>query len=209
MAIQKITYTNKEDLNIDPTVPVINKVVAADMNEIKNVINNNADELEHLDVPPEIAVQTTQPSDDGIKLWINPNKVPKGQGFLLDKIYPIGSIYINTTGVNPSTFIGGTWASFGAGKVLVGQDTNDTNFDTLLETGGEPTHTLTIDEIPSHNHIANATVSNTATAFGDGYLGTSNSYQLNNNFTTGSTGGGLAHNNLQPYIVVSMWVRTA
>jgi len=46
---------------------------------------------------------------------------------LLDILYPIGSIYINTTGVNPETFLGGTWTSFGTGRCLVGQDTSQTD----------------------------------------------------------------------------------
>ena len=76
MAIQKVTYTDKEDLNIDPTVPLINKVIAADMNEIKSVINNNADELENVEAAPEVMIQTTTPTEG--KIWINPEDIPSG-----------------------------------------------------------------------------------------------------------------------------------
>ena len=120
---------------------------------------------------------------------------------LLDSIYPIGSLYINTTGTNPSTFLGGTWQSFGAGKVLVGQDTNDTDFDTLLETGGEKTVQLTTDNLAS-NVISTSTTGSNA----DGYI-MRGGYTASGTYNIG--GIGAPHNNLQPYIVVSMWVRTA
>ena len=79
----------------------------------------------------------------------------------LQAIYPVGSIYINaTSNSNPSTLIGfGTWVAFGSGRVLVGQDTADTDFDVLEETGGSKssvashTHTFTSGtESVGHTH---------------------------------------------------------
>ena len=69
-----------------------------------------------------------------------------------DKIYPVGSIYISTSSANPSTIYGGTWERYGQGKTLVGLNESETEFSTINKTGGEKTHTLTIDEMPSHNH---------------------------------------------------------
>ena len=126
--------------------------------------------------------------------------------------YPVGSIYMNASNsTNPSTLLGfGTWAAFGAGRVLVGIDSGDADFDAAEETGGSKTHTLTIDEMPIHDHDTNSTgqyfKSDGATGAG------SNAWTTQ--FTggsklTGSSGGGQAHNNLQPYIVVYMWKRTA
>ena len=68
--------------------------------------------------------------------------------------YPIGSIYMNATvATNPATLLGfGTWVAFGAGKVPVGIDATDTDFDVIKETVGTKTHTLTTSEIPSHTH---------------------------------------------------------
>jgi len=68
--------------------------------------------------------------------------------------YPVGSIYINATDdTNPATLLGfGTWAAFGAGRVIVGYDSGDGDFDTAEETGGSKTHTLTEAEMPSHTH---------------------------------------------------------
>lgn len=122
-------------------------------------------------------------------------------------LYPVGSIYMSVNNTNPSTFFGGTWVSWGAGRVAVGVDTNDTDFATVEKTGGEKTHTLTVSEMPSHKHTVEAIGSGTTqqelTAFNvgttsgiDGYAGTD------------FTGGGQAHNNLQPYITCYMWKRT-
>ena len=129
-----------------------------------------------------------------------------------DALYPVGSIYTNATNAtNPATLIGfGTWVAFGAGKVPVGIDASDTDFDTAEETGGAKTHTLTISEIPSHNHDTNSTgqyfKSDGATGAGSNAWTTQTS---GGSRLTGSSGGGQSHNNLQPYVVVYMWKRTA
>lgn len=84
--------------------------------------------------------------------------------------HPIGSIEINISGANPSTYLGGTWVAWGTGKVPVGVNTNDSDFNTVEKTGGSKTasttytpagintggavgnHTLTTAEIPAHTH---------------------------------------------------------
>jgi hypothetical protein len=123
----------------------------------------------------------------------------------LSTVYPVGSVYINASvATNPATLLGfGTWTAFAAGRVLVGLNSGDTDFDTAEETGGAKTHTLTVDEMPAHTHsVPNSGSQNNSfdsgTTVGNDVTGTS-----------GSTGGGQAHNNLQPYIVVYMWKRTA
>ena len=123
----------------------------------------------------------------------------------LSSVYPVGSVYINASvSTNPATLLGfGTWTAFGAGRVLVGLNSGDTDFDTAEETGGAKTHTLTVNEMPAHTHsVPNSGSQNNSfdsgTTVGNDVTGTS-----------GSTGGGQAHNNLQPYIVVYMWKRTA
>jgi poly-gamma-glutamate capsule biosynthesis protein CapA/YwtB (metallophosphatase superfamily) len=122
-------------------------------------------------------------------------------------LYPVGSIYIAVVSTNPATLLGfGTWSAFATGKTLVGIDTGQTEFDTVEETGGAKTHTLTIDEMPSHTHqtwIAGggSTAHDTA---GYAYDANARPYV----YTTPS-GNDQPHNNLQPYITVYMWKRTA
>jgi len=129
---------------------------------------------------------------------------------LKDALYPIGSIYTNATNsTNPATLIGfGTWVAFGAGKVPVGIDSGDTDFDTAEETGGAKTHTLTTSEMPSHSHAYTDPLIGGSPNSGVG-TSSSKNYPTANAGTTTSIGGDQAHNNLQPYIVVYMWKRTA
>lgn len=72
--------------------------------------------------------------------------------YLLAYIYPVGSIKMTADNTNPSTYLGGTWVAWGAGKVPVGVDTTDTDFATVEKTGGEKEHILTTNEMPSHEH---------------------------------------------------------
>ena len=134
--------------------------------------------------------------------------------------YPVGAIFTTTTAYANSaavvTAIGGTtWVAFGAGKVLVGLDSGDTDFDTSEETGGAKTsttgsHTLTTSEIPSHTHTfsrADNTGSGSAASRGQHDGGSQT-------FTTAATGGGGGHTHgstptVPPYIVVYFWKRTA
>jgi hypothetical protein len=126
--------------------------------------------------------------------------------------YPVGAIFTTTVAYANSAAVvaaigGTTWVAFGGGKVLVGLDSGDTDFDTAEETGGAKTgaHTLTTAEIPSHTHTV------------DSYGGESGStgrlsYGHSNTTTaTSSTGGGGSHSHpiVQPYIVVYFWKRTA
>ena len=152
-------------------------------------------------------------------------------------IYPIGSIYISVDSADPGTLFGGTWEAFGAGRVLVGLDSGDTDFDTAEETGGAKTHTLTATEMPVHTHVQDAhnhtqnTHSHVLTQLRDATTGgattnialTADTSSTLGTKVTGSTtatnqeatavnqnaGSGGAHNNLQPYIVVYMFKRTA
>ena len=117
-----------------------------------------------------------------------------------------GQIYISTVFMNPGTLFGvGTWAAFGAGRVLVGLDAGQSEFDTVEKTGGEKTHTLTTPEMPAHAHNIAVSDGPTANASYAMYSSPLDVYAL----TSTSAGSGTAHNNLQPYITVYMWKRTA
>jgi hypothetical protein len=137
---------------------------------------------------------------------------------------PIGTIEINTTGVNPSTYLGGTWVAWGSGRVPVGVNANDTDFNTSEKTGGLKTHShtnpstgstvLNIDQIPAHTHSMNLS----SERIGSGYEAIGRVY-MGQTTETGSAGGGQGHNHtmgntgasssLQPYITCYMWKRTA
>tara|TARA_R110002096_G_scaffold269631_2_gene463461 strand:- start:3740 stop:4537 length:798 start_codon:yes stop_codon:yes gene_type:complete len=128
--------------------------------------------------------------------------------------YPVGSLYTSALAANPSTLFGGTWESFGQGRVLVGHDDTaspDSDFvassadGSSFTIGGVKAHTLSIDEIPSHTHSITG-IENARGAGSDGSEDGTSSFT--GTLTSNATGGGLAHNNVQPYIVVYMWVRT-
>ena len=131
---------------------------------------------------------------------------------VLKKAYPIGSVYINASNsTNPASLLGfGTWVAFGAGKVMVGLDAGDTSFDTVGETGGEKTHILTVAEMPAHKHKFGYTGGNTDATGSPYSVGKAIGHDPSNVYSeTTSTGGDGSHNNLQPYIVVYFWKRTA
>ncbi len=140
----------------------------------------------------------------------------------LAAVYPVGSIYINaTSSTNPATLLGfGTWVAFGAGRVPVGLDAGNAAFDTAEETGGSAdaivvshTHTATVTD-PGHSHtipVSSNQVGNSQSYVQGSASGTSNTSTVTtgisvSNSTTGSSG---TNANLQPYIVVRMWKRTA
>ena len=122
--------------------------------------------------------------------------------------YPVGAIFTTVTAYADSaavvTAIGGTtWVAFAAGKMLIGLDSGDTDFDTVEQTGGAKTHTLTIDEMPAHTHgyEGHLNIHPGATDGGSAQAPTAK--------TSDSTGGGTAHSIMNPYIAVYMWKRTA
>ncbi len=129
-----------------------------------------------------------------------------------EKIYPcpylpVGSIYMSLTNINPSTYFGGTWVQI-KDRFLLGAGSTYT----AGNTGGEATHTLTVDEIPSHNHYIKSYRGGAQWAVG--YLwsraasDSGNAEGGQSNYTN-NNGGGKAHNNMPPYYVVYIWRRTA
>ena len=132
----------------------------------------------------------------------------------LSAVYPVGAVFLTVTNYADSAAVvaaigGTTWVRFGEGRMMVGYSTTDSDFGTVEETGGSKTHTLTVDEIPSHTHKLDPTkYTDTAgggsnpSLYGDGD-------NVGTEWSTTATGGGSAHNNLPPYIVTYMWKRTA
>lgn len=136
-------------------------------------------------------------------------------------IYPVGTVISNTTGINPGTQFGGTWEPFAPGRVLIGAGTGNDGSTSMTFTangeGGTYTETLTIDQIPSHNHrVPLMNSSHEASGYG---LTQIQSFQnrvvvtgddVNDSRRTQSTyaGGGKSHNNLPPHKAVYYWRRT-
>ena len=117
----------------------------------------------------------------------------------LDKVYPVGSIYMSTNATSPATLFGGEWKALDEGRVLIGANSTYP----VNSTGGEFEHTLTIDEMPRHNHSIITYWTH------DGSGQTYDQWYGNAAGTTGMTGGSQPHNNMQPYLAVYMWERTA
>lgn len=140
---------------------------------------------------------------------------------VLQQVYPVGCIYAETTGVNPSTTFGfGTWVVYGPGRVLVGNGTSDQAF-VAGNTGGESNHVLSVGELAVHSHgvtdpghlhtigvsgVGGVTI---PLANGGAVGATNNTSGATTGLSVNSAGSSSGHNNLQPYQVVYYWTRTA
>ena len=125
---------------------------------------------------------------------------------MLDKAYPVGSIYMSVNSTNPKTLFGGTWVQIKDRFLLAAGTTYKAG-----ATGGEAEHTLTESEMPSHNHAVYTPNDGAAdhSAPGNYPDGTSDSTYYAVGSYTSSAGGGGAHNNMPPYLSVYVWKRTA
>ena len=139
---------------------------------------------------------------------------------ILSAIYPVGSIYTNATNsTNPATLLGfGTWTAFGAGRVPVGFDGSNSNFNASEKTGGSAdaivvSHTHSVTD-PGHVHMQTGNTLGPAAggfAFNAGSFAppTQNTQSATTGISINSTGSSGTDANLQPYITVYMWKRTA
>lgn len=121
----------------------------------------------------------------------------------IDNIYPVGSVYMSVNNVSPATFIGGTWVQIND-VFLLSAGTNYTAGDT----GGEAEHTLTVDEMPRHNHVVKYYTYGGNEAEWN-VIDNVNKTWTNADYVMQSAGGSQPHNNMPPYLVVYMWKRTA
>lgn len=140
------------------------------------------------------------------------------QPYVLQKLYPVGSVYISTSLTTAAAVIAafgfGTWVAYGAGRVIIGAGTTvDTGACSKTFTGGscggEFVHKLTLSEIPAHSHkytcINNNFIKQTCAGSGNcaSFIGTAT-----NGGTTTNSGSSLVHNNIQPYITTYMYYRS-
>ena len=136
---------------------------------------------------------------------------------LLDLVYPVGSIYLAYNHTSPASLFGGTWTRIENQFLWAVSDGGNIGI-----TGGSSTHTLTEREMPSHYHDGITTdgllnthrmIYRNATSPASGTGAYWSIQQTTSPDSTGArtvpTGGGAAHNNMPPYIQVSVWRRTA
>ena len=151
------------------------------------------------------------------KILKNGTEYGLGGKALIDRIYPVGSIYISTSSTfNPQNVWGGTWEKTADGRCLIGAN----NTYPLGSTGGEAAHYLTGNEMPPHGHSAgkvyNFKLDNTGIAKSaidknsEQFLHIDQTSSTSSNILyTNAEGGGASHNNMQPYLAVYIWERTA
>lgn len=135
---------------------------------------------------------------------------------LIDKVYPVGSIYMSVNAADPAALFGGTWEQIKDRFLLAAGDAYAAG-----STGGEETHTLTVDEMPSHRHSSDSYMNGYADSGINGqdrYCTWVNNGTSSNNepnwgesgpIRTSWVGGSQPHNNMPPYLSIYMWKRTA
>lgn len=182
--------------------------------------NGGAGDKLNQDILPDFATVATSGSYNDL------TDKPTFSSISLLDVYPIGSIYTSVSATNPSTLFGGTWEAIAAGRVLIGAGGGYT----AGQTGGSSTATLSIANMPSHNH-GGSTGSVSAggshkhtipgrTDEGNGYslmnttpYGTTETSAANgmpaHSHTITAQGSGQAFSIQNPYLVVYMWKRTA
>ena len=128
---------------------------------------------------------------------------PIGISDLLDAIYPVGSIYQSVNSTSPATLFGGTWERIEDKFLLAAGGTYAAG-----STGGEASVSLTVEEIPSHDHTVSL-MARSVYGGNDTYGALNNDGTATYSYTTTATGGGQPHNNMPPYQAVYAWQRTA
>ena len=140
---------------------------------------------------------------------------PRGlKKFLLEQVYPVGAIYISVNATEPGMLFGGEWQLL-KDRFLLGAGGSYSNG----ATGGEATHKLTKDEMPTHSHAIDVSTSTNSSDGGGSYgiqqrlSHTYSTSQIPERTTSNNwngvlvNGGDKAHNNMPPYLVVYMWKR--
>lgn len=172
-------------------------------------------------------------TETSIKDLISSNLAEWTKSICAQVMYPVGTVLTFTNDTDPNTqWRGMTWVKFAEGRTLVGagnySDSSGSYTYTNGGTGGEAKHQITVNEMPSHGHNAavstsgnhshqyyghsgnpNAASSYSGTASWDVLRNTSTNGAHSHTVTIGQTGGNVAHENRQPYFVVTFWRRTA
>ena len=167
--------------------------------------NNNPTTKKYVDDLTDVISLAVQDNTDNIAALSN--QISNIGSITFDDIYPVGSIYMSVNSTNPRTLFGGTWTQL-KDRFLLGAGSTYTNGST----GGEASHTLTVNEMPSHSHAQYVTVGSggslSANCDYDSYV-SGKARKSSQNVSTDPAGGGNSHNNMPPYLVVYMWQRTS
>jgi hypothetical protein len=189
------------DVTTTGTQTLTNKTLDATNNTILNLNTTNfASGIIDTDGTLSSNSDTKIASEKAVKTYI---------GTIINTIYPVGHILMTENSANPNTYLGmGTWVAYGQGKVPVGVDSSQTEFNAIGQTGGEKQHILTVAEMPNHTH-GYSYPSNTIVGREGGMVAEDTAKGTSyTTLQTSAIGGNTAHNNLQPYIVCYMWKRT-
>ena len=153
----------------------------------------------------EVELENVVSYEDSVTVQVQINE-------LLEKIYPVGSIYMSMNGVSPQSFLGGVWVRIKDTFLLSAGDIYSAG-----SMGGEAEHTLTENEMPSHRHNfigSNGFSNDSASLYKSGSQYTEQAslskgagYSSSGTLQLSHVGGGVAHNNMPPYLVVHVWYR--
>lgn len=195
-------------------------------------VNNTSDANKPISTATQTALdgkQATLISGTNIKTVNNTSLLGSGNIAIAGgEAFPIGSVFISVVATNPNTLLGyGTWEAFAPGRMLVGFDNTNPNFDVAEETGGSATVTITADNLPQlsvsitdpgHTHVQNKNTATTGPLSGTTPDASTNNSAASDYSTASATTGitatantGGANNSitvLNPYITVYMWKRT-
>lgn len=127
---------------------------------------------------------------------------------LLSEVFPINKVEVFFDAENHSNFLGFQWEMVSQGKVPIGLDTSDTDFNEIGKTGGEKEVTLGIEHIPPHDHN-DGKINEAITANDGGRSAVIVHKSESGTIPTTKTGGGQPHNNMPPYMVMAFWKRVA
>jgi hypothetical protein len=230
--VQSTNFATKDALSSgDPLKIVKGTEINTEFNNIATAVATKADLVSPTftgtpALPTGTTAVTQTATDDTTKLATTAF-VQDVAAAVKEALFPVGSIYTNATNsTNPGTLLGfGTWSAFGAGRVPVGFNAADPLFDTAEETGGSKdaivvshTHTATSTVTdPGHGHVYNSiavfgpqqSLAGGGTGIGDTQTTSSATTGITVATTNASTGSSGTNANLQPYITVYLWKRTA
>lgn len=157
-------------------------------------------------VPTEV-ITAWEPNGD--KVIVKPTSMQS----IADMIYPIGSIYMSANSTSPAILFGGTWTQIQDTFLLAAGNTYNAG-----DTGGEAEHILTQNEIPEFSgNVSSVLMDDGQSQTASGICSVTGTRERSWSGASGNAvkrinidfGGGLAHNNMPPYLVVYMWKRTA